>query len=62
MGLNFVKRGKREELDPPNDFIAAALGETDIEMKHNDEHLIYDYYNERLDRVQEKYDDLDFTR
>lgn len=34
MGLNFYPRPPRARLDPPNDFITGALGETDINFAH----------------------------
>ena len=60
MGLNYVKRGKRETLDPPNDFISVSLGQTDPEFSHYDEQIIYDFENTVLDRVQKRIDDIEF--
>ena len=61
MGLNYVRRPPREELDPPNDLITAALGTRDYRMHHNDEHIIMEFEKEILDKVEEKYRRLNFT-
>ena len=60
MGLNYVKRGRRVELDPPNDFITVSLGETDINFANHGEELILDFENKILDGVEKKYRDLNF--
>lgn len=60
MGLNYVRRPRREELDPPNIFVSYALGLTDIQFKEQDEQLILDFENEVLDGVQRRYRDIDF--
>ncbi len=60
MGLNFVKRPPREELDSPNDFITVALGQTDPEFANHDEQLIYEFYDKVLDEVDEERLNLEF--
>jgi len=51
MGLNFVKRPKREQFDVPNEFIAVSFGEEDRSFSHYDEHVILEYVDKQLDKV-----------
>ena len=60
MGLNYVKRGRRVELDPPNDFVTVALGETDYAFSIQGEELILDFENKILDGVRERLENLRF--
>ena len=61
MGLNYVRRPRREELDPPNDFVTVSLGHYDIRFSDHGEELITDFENKILDRVEETYRNLDFS-
>ena len=60
MGLNYVRRGRREDLDPPNDFITVALSRDDPDFVIHDEQLILDFENRVLDRVQKRLENLNF--
>lgn len=60
MGLNYVKRPPREEFDSPNDFITVSLGETDLDYANHDEELILLFQKNVLDRVEQKYKEIDF--
>lgn len=53
MGLNFYPRPPRHRLDPPNDFIAGALGNEDPAFAHiNLEEAVLEFQDEILIRVQ----------
>ena len=58
MGLNYVKRGRRQDLDSPNDFVSVAIGDEDIEMMAHDEQLILEYEKRVLDNVEETYKNI----
>lgn len=60
MGLNFVRRGPREDLDPPNDFISQAIGAEELAWAHNDEELVLDFQDAVLDRAERELRGLDF--
>ena len=60
MGLNFKKRGRREELDSPNDFITAGLSNTDSEFGNHDEHLTLLFYKKILQDTRDKIEDIRF--
>lgn len=61
MGLNYVARPPREELDSPNDFITVTLGQVDRPFAEHDQHLIIDFENKQLDVIEERYRRLSFT-
>ena len=53
MGLNYVKRPRREELDPPNIFIPAAFGMSgDPNYYQFGIHEILEWEKERLDEIE----------
>lgn len=55
MGLNFYPRPPRHRLDPPNGFVAGALGNDDVAFSHillEDEVLVFE--DEILRGVQER--------
>ena len=62
MGLNFVRRGPREEFDSPNDFITVALGKIDSNMANHDEELILEYQKKVLLGIKDRVDDIYFDR
>ena len=60
MGLNYVRRGRREDLDSPNDFVTAAIGERDINFKEHDQQLILDFQDDILTKTRQRIKDLNF--
>ena len=62
MGLNYVPRPRREDLNPPNDFITVSLGYEEQDYANHDDHLILQFYKEVLDDVEAKYKNLRFDR
>lgn len=55
MGLNFVPRPPREQLDPPNDFVSASLGAVDFKWKHElMADAVLEFEDAVLDRVLER--------
>ena len=61
MGLNFVPRPPREELDPPNIFITASLGlDKDPNYYQFGIHEIMEYEKELLDKIEEDYKRIKF--
>lgn len=61
MGLNYVRRVRRAELDPPNDFITVHIGTRDLAFGEHGEELLIDFENKILDRVEEHYRTLNLT-
>ncbi len=60
MGLNYVRRPPREQLDSPNDFITYALGLEEITMQNQTIELIIDKENEYIDAAEKEYQELQF--
>ena len=55
MGLNYVPRGRRERLDPPNRFISGVLGSDDVSFGHEFlEDAVLDFEDGVLREVQER--------
>ena len=53
MGLNYVPRPPREQLDPPNDFVSGALGDVDVRWAHDWlTDTVLEFEDEILTRIQ----------
>lgn len=59
-GPKLYQETKRKELDSPNDFVAVALGQTDMKYKNHTEEIIIDYENRIPDGIEKRYRELDF--
>lgn len=55
MGLNYVPRPPREQLNPPNEFISATLGAEDVHWSHDMMiDTILEFEDAVLDRILER--------
>ena len=60
MGLNDRRRPRRADLDPSNEFIAVAYGQTDLNFSNSDEQLIMEYQDRILEQTRKRVRDITF--
>lgn len=64
MGLNYYPRGRRQELDASRlgPFVEASLGRISLDYGHLDYDLEAGYFNDILDGIQERLENLNQER